>query len=117
MTDDSAFPPLDPELAQRAADVRAARDNPRMHPLDVTLVPRRQTVLPRRAAEILTLLADGATNQEIADQLHLGIDTVKSHVKTMLYVLGGRNRTHLVALAYRKRIITLDPDHQDEGEQ
>jgi PAS domain S-box-containing protein len=50
-----------------------------------------------RELEVLALLAKGATNVEIAQQLMLAQSTVSSHVKHILRKLGVRNRTEAVA--------------------
>lgn len=57
--------------------------------------------LSAREQEILVLIAEGQTNEEIARTLILGRETIKTHVKTMLRKLAARNRSHAVALAFR----------------
>lgn len=49
--------------------------------------------LTEREAEILELLAKGATNKEIAASLQIGVPTVKTHVSTILSKLGVTSRT------------------------
>ena len=56
--------------------------------------------LTPREQEVLSLLADGMTNAEIADHLFLGVQTVKSHVAAVLTKLGARDRTRAVVIAY-----------------
>jgi LuxR family maltose regulon positive regulatory protein len=53
--------------------------------------------LTPREREILALLALGATNQRIADELVVTVDTVKKHVSHVLSKLGAGNRTEAVA--------------------
>jgi LuxR family maltose regulon positive regulatory protein len=48
---------------------------------------------------VLHLLAQGATNQEIADRLVVSLRTVKKHVGNLLLKLEAQNRTHAVARA------------------
>ena len=48
---------------------------------------------------MLHLLAEGATNQEIADHLVVSLTTVKKHVGSLLLKLAAENRTHAVARA------------------
>jgi DNA-binding NarL/FixJ family response regulator len=50
-----------------------------------------------READILSLLAAGLTNADIAEQLYLSVRTVESHVSSLLAKLGARNRTDLAA--------------------
>jgi DNA-binding NarL/FixJ family response regulator len=49
--------------------------------------------LSEREREVLALIAQGATNREIADELYLSIDTVKTHVRHLFSKLGVTNRT------------------------
>ena len=49
---------------------------------------------------MLALVADGLSNDEIADQLTLSPLTVKTHVNRAMTKLGARDRAQLVVLAY-----------------
>jgi DNA-binding CsgD family transcriptional regulator len=53
--------------------------------------------LTPRELDVLELMVAGATNQMIADQLHIGVGTVKSHVKRILRKLGACNRSNAIA--------------------
>ena len=53
-----------------------------------------------REREVLALVAAGHTNQEIAEQLHIGIGTAKTHVARLLSKLGARDRVQLVIRAH-----------------
>ncbi|MEU1994181.1 LuxR C-terminal-related transcriptional regulator [Nocardia gamkensis] len=53
--------------------------------------------LTGREREVLTLLAGGATNAQVADQLTVAESTVKSHVKHILHKLGAPNRAGAIA--------------------
>jgi len=55
--------------------------------------------LTPRELEVLHLLAAGATNQEIADQLVISLTTVKKHIGSLFLKLAAENRTHAVARA------------------
>ncbi len=55
--------------------------------------------LTQRESETLALVVRGLRNQEIADALFLGVNTVKTHLKSLYRKLGARNRAEAVALA------------------
>ena len=55
--------------------------------------------LTRREREIVALVALGATGREIADDLHISHDTVRTHVRNAMTKLNARSRAHLVAKA------------------
>jgi LuxR family maltose regulon positive regulatory protein len=55
--------------------------------------------LSERELEVLRLIAQGATNQEIADQLVITVGTAKSHINHILGKLDSHNRTEAVARA------------------
>ncbi|MFJ3876957.1 response regulator [Streptomyces sp. NPDC090077] len=52
-----------------------------------------------REREVLGLLGVGLSNQEIADRLHLGVTTVKTHVSSLMAKTGRDNRIRLAVLA------------------
>jgi LuxR family transcriptional regulator, regulator of acetate metabolism len=58
---------------------------------------RLDSLLTRREAEVLALLADGATNLAIAERLVISEGTVKSHVKSILRKLRAANRAEAVS--------------------
>jgi DNA-binding NarL/FixJ family response regulator len=59
----------------------------------------RHTRLTRREHEVLHQLAAGRTNNEIAEHLHLSVNTVRNHVASVLTKLGARTRGEAVARA------------------
>ncbi len=63
--------------------------------------------LTERELEVLTLLAQGMQNKEIATQLVISERTVKFHVNSIMGKLGAANRTEAVVLAAQKGLITL----------
>jgi DNA-binding NarL/FixJ family response regulator len=58
------------------------------------------TAITDREREVLALVARGLSNTEIADHLHIGPGTAKTHVRHLLTKLDARDRVHLVIIAY-----------------
>jgi len=61
--------------------------------------------LTEREREILTLVAEGVTNQDIAQKLYISIKTVQTHRAHIMEKLGLHDRTQLVRYAIRKGLI------------
>lgn len=69
-------------------------------PSETVPIPRTGETLTAREVEVLRLLATGASNKEIAEQLVIGEQTVKTHVAHILRKLDATSRTQAVAQAY-----------------
>ena len=89
---------------QRAFDVGHAGPGPRSGTAPAA-VPGLVEQLTSRELEVLTMLAAGKSNQAIAGQLVVTLDTVKKHVSHVLGKLGAANRTEAVTRARELELI------------
>ena len=90
---------LAPSVTRRLID-ELAQVQPRPKP------PPALALLTSREREVLTLMARGLSNAEIAAELILGETTVKTHVGRVLTKLGLRDRVQAVVLAYESGLVT-----------
>jgi DNA-binding NarL/FixJ family response regulator len=82
---------------------QALRDLVRTRPRATAGAP----VLTPREREVLALVAQGMTNAEIAAALMVGVETVRTHVASVLAKLQARDRTQAVVLGYRAGLVEL----------
>ena len=73
----------------------------------------REMSLSSRQREVLALVARGATDSEIAQQLCLSVDTVAWHVKEIRTRLDARSRAHAVALAMRHSLLPSEQSPEE----
>jgi DNA-binding CsgD family transcriptional regulator len=64
-----------------------------------------KTKLTPRQSQVLQLLADGASTERIATELHLTTETVRNHIRHVLKALGAHSRLEAVVLARRQGLI------------
>ena len=65
--------------------------------------------LSTREREVLPLLAESHTNQEIAGMLHLSPYTIQTYRQRIMRKLDVHSRTELLKHALRKRLVSLEP--------
>lgn len=61
--------------------------------------------LSSREQEILKLIVDGYSNQEMSEKLFLGIETIKTYRKNLIQKLGAKNSMILVKMAIEKKLV------------
>ncbi|WP_157254129.1 response regulator [Nonomuraea typhae] len=64
--------------------------------------------LTDRELDVLTLLGSGLSNNEIAESLHVGVTTVKTHVGAVMEKLGLRNRIQAAVVAHRMGLVDAE---------
>ncbi len=67
--------------------------------------PERLDLVTERERQVLALVAEGLSNQEIAERLYLSPLTAKTHVGRLLNKLGARDRAQLVVIAYETGLV------------
>jgi NarL family two-component system response regulator LiaR len=71
--------------------------------------------LTSREREVLRLIAQGKSNQEIADELFITLKTVKTHVSNILAKLEVDDRTKAAIYAFKHRIVKPTGKDDDDG--
>ena len=64
--------------------------------------------LSPREREIMHLMAEGGTAQDVGAQLGVSVETVRTHVRNVIRKLQARNRVHAIAIALQRGDITID---------
>ncbi|MEU8900782.1 response regulator transcription factor [Nocardia sp. NPDC048505] len=88
--------PFSPEVLQRVVDTAVTA---RSRTVAETTDPAAAFGLTQRESEVLTLVAEGRSNAEIASSLHVGVSTVKTHITNLMAKTGAGNRVRLASLA------------------
>ena len=75
---------------------------------------RAERRITAREQDVLELVASGYSTAEIARELWITEDTVRTHVKRMMVRLDARTRAHVVAIAFREGL-WVESDRADGG--
>ncbi|MGH3981287.1 MAG: response regulator [Pseudonocardiaceae bacterium] len=92
---------LDPAVTRRLIDEFATR--PQQH----TSTPAKMAQLTPREREVLTLLARGLSNADVAAHLFISEATVKTHLARLMMKLGVREKAQAVVAAYQTGLVQL----------
>ncbi|WP_197319635.1 response regulator transcription factor [Saccharomonospora sp. NB11] len=93
----------DPTLAPLVPKQRTGEASPTRTPMP----------LSRREYQVLQLIAEGMENSAVADTLFLSVETVRTHVKSILRKLSARDRTHAVTKAFRSGLLVVSPGEDE----
>jgi DNA-binding NarL/FixJ family response regulator len=113
----SGFVSKERSVAELAAAIRAAVHGAAVFPADLLASVARRTNSPKgtadltaREREVLTLLAQGCSTDEIQQRLFLSQHTVRNHVRNVLNKLRARTKLEAVIIAARAGLVDLRPD-------
>ncbi|MGW7291782.1 response regulator [Streptomyces xiamenensis] len=95
-------------LSPAATRALVARFLARPH-TDSAVTPVSLSTLTAREREVLIQVAEGLSNDEIAEKMYLSPLTVRTHVQRAMTKLGARHRAQLVAIAYQSGLIRVQP--------
>jgi DNA-binding NarL/FixJ family response regulator len=90
---------LSPSVTRRLIEAFAAR------PARPELTPPEMRTLTAREVEVVALVAQGLTNEEIAGELHLSPATARTHVSRAMVKVHARDRAQLVVFAYQSGLV------------
>ncbi len=89
---------LSPSVTRRLIDEFSKRP--------AAVSPERLTGLTEREREVLLCIARGLSNRELAEELVIADNTVKTHVKRILTKLGARDRAQAIVIAYESGLMS-----------
>jgi DNA-binding NarL/FixJ family response regulator len=93
---------LSPSVTRRLIEAFAAVPAEPTHTADLDLLTNRER-------EVMALVANGLTNDEIGERLFVSTATAKTHVNRAMTKLGARDRAQLVVFAYESGLVRASP--------
>jgi len=100
----SAVPAASEQAEANQSTQPAQAENPASAPTEEFDRPAPEALSPREL-EVLKLIVDGSSNQEIADKLIISLATAKTHVRNILNKLAVDDRTQAAVHAMRRRLV------------
>ena len=73
----------------------------------------RASVLSPREREVMGMMAEGSTAEQVGERTGTSVETVRTHVRNAIRKLGARNRVHAIAVALERGEIALDEQGLD----
>jgi DNA-binding NarL/FixJ family response regulator len=107
---------LSPSVTRRLISHFAGESGPPIKPAATPSAVRPVADLEHitgRECEVLTLVAGGLSNAEIAERLRVGLPTVKTHIGRLLSKLHARDRAQLVIAAYESGLVSPSAHHRE----
>jgi len=97
---------ITPEYTRKLIDIIKAEERQKRKMQKVEGVPSKYgSILSQREIEVIKLIAEGLSNQQIADMLVISLGTVKNHVHNIIEKLEAKGRTQAVAQARELKLI------------
>jgi len=75
---------------------------------------KTKKLLTSREREILNLISLGISSNEMANQLGISIETIKTHRKNLILKVGARNVANLIRIAFEKNLLQNNNSYQSQ---
>ncbi|GAB2549681.1 response regulator transcription factor [Nocardia heshunensis] len=74
-------------------------------------------VLTAREREVVAMVAEGLSNEEIADKMYVSPLTIRTHVQRAMSKVGVQNRAQLVVTAFQSGLVRVEPPRREQSGQ